>query len=163
MEQERTAERRRLGETDDTRIGMGLEGLIKLREFIAQGGVFIGSNSSAEFAISNNFTHGVNAGAAGSTTRVVGSLLRTKIVDEASPLVYGVPDNLAMDSGNGVYFTVRPRPRAAAGAEARLRLRLRRGKRGRAGRPAAAGGRRAGARRTTRTRSRAGRCTKART
>ncbi len=93
-------------QTDDTRIGMGLEGLIKLREFIAQGGVFIGSNSSAEFAISNNFTHGVSAGAAGSTTRVVGSLLRTKIVDEASPLVYGVPDNLAMYSGNGAYFTV---------------------------------------------------------
>jgi hypothetical protein len=93
-------------QTDDTRIGMGLEGLIKLREFIAQGGVFIGSNSSAEFAISNNFAHGVSAGTAGSTTRVVGSLLRTKIVDEASPIVYGVPDNLAMYSNSGSFFTV---------------------------------------------------------
>jgi hypothetical protein len=93
-------------QTDDTRIGMGLEGLIKLREFIAQGGVFIGSNSSAEFAISSNFTNGVSAGTAGSTTRVVGSLLRTKLVDEASPIVYGVPDNLAMYSNSGSYFTV---------------------------------------------------------
>ena len=38
-------------QTDDTRIGMGLEGLIHLRDFIAKGGVFIGSNSSADFAI----------------------------------------------------------------------------------------------------------------
>ncbi len=35
-------------QTDDTRIGMGLEGVTHLREFIAQGGVFVGSNSSAE-------------------------------------------------------------------------------------------------------------------
>ena len=93
-------------QTGDTRIGMGLEGLIHLRDFIAKGGVFIGSNSSADFAISNNFTYGVNAGNPASTTRVVGSLLRTKIVDEASPIVYGVPDNLAVYSNSGSYFTV---------------------------------------------------------
>jgi hypothetical protein len=93
-------------ETDDTRIGMGLEGLIHLRDFIAKGGVFIGSNSSADFAISNNFTYGVSAGNPASTTRVVGSLLRTRVTDETSPIVYGVPDNLAMYSNNGSYFTV---------------------------------------------------------
>jgi Zinc carboxypeptidase len=93
-------------QTADTRVGMGLEGLMHLRDFIAQGGVFVGSNSSADFAISNNFTNGVSAGNAASGTRVVGSLLRTKIVDETSPIVYGVPDNLAMYSNNGAYFTV---------------------------------------------------------
>ncbi len=93
-------------QTDDTRIGMGLEGLMHLREFISKGGVFLGSNSSAEFAITNTFTYGVNAGNPASTTRVVGSLLRTKIVDDASPIVYGIPDNLAMYSNNGAYFTV---------------------------------------------------------
>jgi hypothetical protein len=93
-------------QTDDTRIGMGLEGLIHVRDFINQGGVFVGSNSTAEFAISNNFTYGVSVGSPASTTRVVGSLLRTRVVDEASPIVYGVPDNLAMYSNNGGYFTV---------------------------------------------------------
>jgi hypothetical protein len=93
-------------QTDDTRIGMGLEGLMHLRDFIARGGVFIGSNSSADFAISNNFTYGVNAGNPAATTRVVGSLLRTRVVDDASPIVYGIPDNLAMYSNNGAYFTV---------------------------------------------------------
>jgi hypothetical protein len=93
-------------QTDDTRIGMGLEGLIHLRDFIDQGGVFIGSNSSAEFAIDNDFTYGVNANSPGSSTRVDGTLLRTRIVDPASPIVYGVPDNLAMYSNNGSTFSV---------------------------------------------------------
>jgi hypothetical protein len=93
-------------QTDDTRIGMGLEGLIHLRDFIEQGGVYIGSNSSADFAISNNFGYGVSTLSPGSTTRVVGSLLRTKLVDDTSPIVYGVPDNLAMYSNSGAAFTV---------------------------------------------------------
>ena len=93
-------------QTDDTRIGMGLEGLMHLRDFIARGGVYIGSNSSAEFAITNNFAYGVSSVSAGTSTRVVGSLLRTKLVDAASPIVYGVPDNLAMYSSNGSCFSV---------------------------------------------------------
>jgi uncharacterized membrane protein YgcG len=93
-------------QTDDTRIGMGLEGLMHLREFIAKGGVFIGSNSTADFAITNNFTYGVSLSRPAATTRVVGSLLRTRIVDDASPIVYGVPDNLAMYSNSGDAFAV---------------------------------------------------------
>ncbi len=93
-------------QTDDTRIGMGLQGLINLRAFINAGGVFLGSNSSADFAVANNFSHGVTTGRAAATTRVVGSLLRTKIVDDASPIVYGVPDNLAMYSNSGDTFSV---------------------------------------------------------
>jgi hypothetical protein len=93
-------------QTDDTRIGMGFEGLIHLREFIAAGGVFIGSNSSADFAITNNFSYGVSANRPGTGSRVVGSLLRTRLVDEASPIVYGVADNLAMYSDSGGSFSV---------------------------------------------------------
>jgi Zinc carboxypeptidase len=92
-------------QTDDTRIGLGLQGLMHLREFIDAGGVFIGSNSSAEFAIAN-FTHGVSLNRPGANSRVVGSLLRTKLVDHASPIVYGVPDNLAMYSDSGESFGV---------------------------------------------------------
>jgi hypothetical protein len=95
-------------QTDDTRIGMGLEGLMHLRQFIADGGVFLGSDTSADFAIANNFTYGVSQLRAGTGTRVVGSLLRTKLVDETSPIVYGVPDNLAVYSDTGDAFTVSP-------------------------------------------------------
>jgi hypothetical protein len=93
-------------QTDDTRIGMGLEGLVHLRNFIDKGGVYVGSNSSASFAVTNNFSYGVSASSPGTATRVVGTLLRTKLVDDTSPIVYGVPDNLAMYSNNGEYFTV---------------------------------------------------------
>ena len=93
-------------QTDDMRVGMGLEGLLHLRAFIEAGGVFLGANSAAEFAIANNFTYGVTANNAATTTRVVGSLLRTKLVDTTSPIVYGVPDNLAMYSDSGDYYSV---------------------------------------------------------
>ena len=92
-------------QTDDTRIGMGLQGLMHLRAFIDAGGVFIGSNSSAEFAIAH-FTYGVSLNRPGTNSRVVGSLLRTKLVDQASPIVYGMPDNLAMYSDSGESFSV---------------------------------------------------------
>jgi hypothetical protein len=93
-------------QTDDTRIGMGLEGLLHLRQFIDQGGVFIASNSSADFAINNALAYGVTSNRAGATSRVVGSLLRTKLADDTSPIVYGVPDNLAVYSDAGETFSV---------------------------------------------------------
>jgi zinc carboxypeptidase len=93
-------------QTEDTRIGMGLEGLLHLRQFIDGGGVFIASNSSADFAINNSFTYGVTTNRPGTTSRVVGSLLRTKLVDDRSPVVYGVSDNLAVYSDGGESFSV---------------------------------------------------------
>jgi Zinc carboxypeptidase len=93
-------------QSEDIRIGMGLEGLLNLRKFIDAGGAFIASNSSADFAINNNFTYGVTSNRPGTTTRVVGSLLRSKVVDETSPVVYGVPDNLAVYSDAGETFSV---------------------------------------------------------
>jgi hypothetical protein len=83
-------------QTDDIRIGMGLEGLLHLRQFIDAGGAFIASNSSADFAISNNFTYGVTSNRPGTTTRVVGSLLRAKLADETSPVGLRRADNLAV-------------------------------------------------------------------
>ena len=127
-------------QTEDTRIGMGLQGLMHLKAFIEAGGVFLGSNSSAEFAINNNFTYGVTAADAATTTRIVGSLLRTKVVDDGSPIVYGVPDNLAMYSDSGDYFTVS----ASVGGGGRG------GGGGGGGAPAAAGGGRGGGGRANR-------------
>jgi hypothetical protein len=48
----------------------------------------------------------VTANQPGTGTRVVGSLLRTKLVDDASPIVYGIPDNLAVYSDSGASFSV---------------------------------------------------------
>ncbi len=63
---------------------------------------------------------------------VVGSLLRTTLVDDASPIVYGVPDNLAVYSNSGESFSVehgarrRSRRRSVAPARAARRAAARR-------------------------------------
>jgi hypothetical protein len=93
-------------QTEDTRIGMGFEGLMHLRQFIEAGGAFIASNSSADFAISNSFTYGVSSNRASATSRVVGSFLRAKLVDDGSPVTYGMADNLAVYSDAGESFSV---------------------------------------------------------
>jgi hypothetical protein len=93
-------------QTDDMRPGLGLQGLANLQAFVKAGGVYIGAASSAEFAIENGLTHGVSANSPGTGSRVVGSLLRTKLVDSTSPIVYGVQDNLAVYSDSGDSFSV---------------------------------------------------------
>ena len=93
-------------ETDDIRPGLGWHGLMNLENFIKQGGVFIGAASSAQFAVQFGLTHGVTVNTPAAGTRVVGSLLRTRHVDETSPLVYGIPDNMAVYSPNGGSFSV---------------------------------------------------------
>jgi hypothetical protein len=93
-------------QTDDIRPGLGWDGLTHLDDFVKQGGVFIGAVGSANFAVQFGLTHGVTTNAAGTGSRVVGSLLRTRIVDDTSPIVYGVADNLAVYSDAGASFGV---------------------------------------------------------
>jgi hypothetical protein len=93
-------------QTDDTRVGMQLEGLMHLRDFVNQGGVLLASTSSAETFIQSGLIRGVTARSAAEDTRVVGSLLRGSIADAASPLAYGIPTDLAIYSDNGDTFAV---------------------------------------------------------
>ncbi len=93
-------------QTDDMRPGLGLQGLVNLQNFVKQGGVYIGAVGSANFAIENGMTNGVSANAAATGSRVVGSLLRTRLVDDTSPIVYGIQDQLAVYSDSGASFSV---------------------------------------------------------
>jgi hypothetical protein len=88
-------------QTEDIRPGMQLEGVLHLRDFIRGGGVFIGATTSADFLIGAGVIRGVTLARPGASSRVVGTLLRTKIADDASPIMYGVPDNLAVYSDRG--------------------------------------------------------------
>ncbi len=88
-------------QTDDIRPGFQLEGLLHLRNFVQQGGVMVAATSSADFLITNNLARGVSSTKAGASTRIVGSLLRSTIADEGSPIMYGIPANLAVFSDNG--------------------------------------------------------------
>ena len=91
-------------QTDDIRPGLGWQGLANLDKFVRQGGVLIGATNTAEFAIQFGLANGVSANT--TTGRVVGSLLRSRIVDQESPIVYGIIDSLSVLSDDGSTFSV---------------------------------------------------------
>jgi uncharacterized membrane protein YgcG len=94
-----------LAQTDDIRPGLGWVGLQNLESFVAKGGVLVGVTNTAEFAVQFGLTNGVSVNNAKNGS-VVGTLLRSKLVDETSPIVYGVSDNLAVYSDDGGSFSV---------------------------------------------------------
>jgi hypothetical protein len=105
----------KIDETDDIRPGLTFQGVQNLASFVSSGGVLVGAENTADFAITMGLTSGVSMNTA-ARLHVVGSLLRTKIVDDASPLVYGIPDSLAVYSGEGQTFRVTSVP-GARGAD----------------------------------------------
>jgi len=93
----------KIDETDDMRPGLGWSGLDHLQEFVRKGGLLITANDTTNFAVSFGFTPGVSIGAA-ARLKVTGSALRSKMVDAASPIVYGYNDNLAIFASNPPIF-----------------------------------------------------------
>jgi hypothetical protein len=94
-----------LDSTDDMRPGLGYAGVENLQRFVKNGGVFIGAVGAAQFAIDNGMSNGVSMSTAGRGT-VTGSFLKTRIVDDASPIVYGVADGIAAYTNDGESFGV---------------------------------------------------------
>src|SRR5439155_13742442 len=80
--------------TDDMRPGLGYTGLMNLQNFVKNGGVFIGADDSATFAVSTGFAPGVSIQSA-SRLRAIGDLLKTRMVDATSPIAYGYGDMLS--------------------------------------------------------------------
>jgi hypothetical protein len=92
-------------ETDDMRPGLGWMGVAHLQEFVRRGGLLIGSMDTAEFAVAGNFTPGVSI-TRPQSLKIVGSVVRSKMVDPTSPLAYGYTDNLALWCSNGPIFSI---------------------------------------------------------
>jgi hypothetical protein len=92
-------------QTDDIRPGLGWTGVANLETFVRQGGVLVAVENTAQFAITFGFTSGVSMNAP-TGNAVVGSLLRSRIVDDASPIAYGVKDSMAVYSSSGESFSV---------------------------------------------------------
>ncbi|MDB4888203.1 MAG: hypothetical protein JWL61_58 [Gemmatimonadetes bacterium] len=92
-------------QTDDMRPGLGWQGLSNMQSFVAKGGVLVTVDNTAEFAITYGLTNGVSANTA-SRSKVVGSFLRSTVVDATSPITYGIPENLAVYSDGGASFSV---------------------------------------------------------
>jgi hypothetical protein len=92
-------------ETDDMRPGLGWSGVEHLQDFVRKGGLLITANDTTNFAVTFGFAPGVSISPA-QRLKVTGSALRSKMVDAASPIVYGYSDNLAIFASNPPIFGV---------------------------------------------------------
>jgi hypothetical protein len=94
-----------IDETDDIRPGLGLKGVDNLSTFVKNGGVLLTVENTAELAVTFGLASGVSTNSP-PRLHVVGSLLRTRVVDDASPLAYGLRDSLAVYSDDGSSFSI---------------------------------------------------------
>lgn len=92
-----------IDETDDMRPGLGWSGLQNLQTFVQKGGLLITANDTSSFAVSFGFTPGVSV-TAPQRLRAPGTVVRSKMVDAASPIAYGYNDNLAIFCSSGPLF-----------------------------------------------------------
>ena len=95
----------KLASSDDIRPGLTYAGVENLQKFVKNGGVYIGSVGSSQFAIDYGLSNGVSMNTATRGT-VTGSFLKTRLVDETSPIVYGVADGIAAYTDGGESFNV---------------------------------------------------------
>jgi len=95
----------KIDSTDDMRPGMGWEGLANLQKFVRTGGVLLAADDTANFAVQNGFAAGVSVTPA-QRLKITGAVLKSKIVDGASPLAYGYDENLSIYSSDGPIFGV---------------------------------------------------------
>ena len=91
--------------TDDMRPGLGWTGLMNLQNFVKNGGIYIGSDESAEFAVSMGFTPGVSIQPR-TRLRAIGDVLKTRMVDASSPIAYGYGDTLSVYCFQGPIFNI---------------------------------------------------------
>ena len=95
----------KIDSTDDMRPGLGYSGLMNLQEFTRDGGLFIGVMDTAELAVSAGFTPGLSI-ARSQRLKAIGVVLRSKVVDAASPVAYGYGDTLPIYTFNGPIFNL---------------------------------------------------------
>jgi hypothetical protein len=88
-------------QTDDTRGGMGLEGLVNVAKFIDAGGLFVTISGNASIPIDYGLIEGISISNP-SGLRARGSVLNATVSDPRSPIAYGYGDKLP------VYFNQAP-------------------------------------------------------
>jgi hypothetical protein len=103
--------------TDDLRPGLGWEGVARLQEFVQKGGVLLTATDTSSFALSIGMADGISAHNS-ERMKIVGSVLATRLVDDASPIAYGYEEKGAAYCDNGPIFSLS----GIAGQRGRRRL-----------------------------------------
>jgi len=91
--------------TNDMRPGLGFAGLENLKDFARGGGLLLGVMDTAELAVAFGLTPGVSV-ARQEKLKLTGSLVRSKIVDKSSPILYGYAEAPVLYSYDGPIFNV---------------------------------------------------------
>jgi hypothetical protein len=76
-----------------------------LQRFVRRGGLFISVMDTAELAVNTGMTPGVSVGRQ-QRLKAIGSILRSKFVDQTSPIAYGYGDSLSIYCFNGPIFNL---------------------------------------------------------
>jgi hypothetical protein len=87
--------------TEDMRGGIELEGVLHLRDFVRDGGLFITMAGSSALPIQFGMAGGISIRQT-QNLWARGSIFKADVADKASPIVYGYDDSL------GVYFSQSP-------------------------------------------------------
>jgi hypothetical protein len=91
--------------TPDMRPGLGWDGVAKLQQFVAKGGVLLTATDTSQFATSIGLTNGVTTGRP-EKMKIVGAIVGTRLVDAASPIAYGYEEKISAYCDNGPIFSV---------------------------------------------------------
>jgi Zinc carboxypeptidase len=91
--------------TPDMRPGLGWDGVAKLQNFVAKGGVLLTATDTSDFAIAIGLTNGVST-ASSEKMKIVGSIVGTRLVDAASPIAYGYDEKISAYCDNGPIFSL---------------------------------------------------------
>jgi Zinc carboxypeptidase len=91
--------------TPDIRPGLGWDGLAKLQDFVAKGGVLLTATDTSQFATSIGLADGVTTGHS-EKMKIVGAIVGTRLVDAASPIAYGYEEKISAYCDNGPIFSV---------------------------------------------------------
>jgi hypothetical protein len=91
--------------TDDIRPGLGWSGLENLQRFAQKGGLLITVMDTADLAVEYGLTQGVSI-TRPQKLKLVGSVVKSRLVDSASPIAYGYDDGLSIYSFEGPIFNV---------------------------------------------------------
>jgi hypothetical protein len=91
--------------TPDMRPGLGWEGVAKLQDFVAKGGVLLTTTDTSQFALSIGLANGVSASNS-EKMKIVGAIVGTRVVDASSPIAYGYTEKVSAYCDNGPIFSV---------------------------------------------------------
>jgi hypothetical protein len=95
------------GESDDITGGMGLEGVVELREFVEEGGVLVTLAGSSYLAPEYGLTPGINAQRPSPQFYAPGPIIQAEVLKPLHPLLYGYRDRMVpVRYGNGPLLSV---------------------------------------------------------